>query len=261
LILENDVLGGTDRSYTNGIKIEYVNPSFNLSAFQWMYTPSDITLAENQPDDRPYAGWSGIEYIQKFPRGRYLYAPGIQVGIIGPSSYAEQSQKGAHSIFPAREPMGWDNQIEDKFSLNGLFLQRYILHRDFIQDVIFNQHNSLGTTLTQTGIGLGYRLGYNIPNDYGITQNEPVIQNIDERFIRCYLNTGISMRYVFENHTLTGHPENNTEMENVVYLIYLGPTIEINQWQVTYIHNWRTKEFDKDEKIHSFGTLTFSKRF
>lgn len=83
LYVENDVLAGTDRYYTNGLKIgvgqqlqalaRLLEPASNrilgwltdagpnseagLFIGQNLYTPRNIRKAEAQPSDRPWAAW------------------------------------------------------------------------------------------------------------------------------------------------------------------------------------------------------------
>jgi len=119
---ENDLLVKTDRHYTQGIKLSYVGADgrvpdwletlsegfcplgfekrtdrWGLAVGQNIFTPSDITIPELQPDDRPYAGWLYLGFI--WQRRGYtaewlptLESFELQLGIIGPESLAEQSQ-------------------------------------------------------------------------------------------------------------------------------------------------------------------------
>ena len=82
--LENDMVAGTDRHYTNGLKFSWFSPevnewtdsgwlgelaeslpvvnqpgglkSFGFALGQNIYTPQDITRTAPDPQDRPYAG-------------------------------------------------------------------------------------------------------------------------------------------------------------------------------------------------------------
>jgi hypothetical protein len=74
---ENDIFGGDDRNYTNGVRLDYASPRNDLPFWarsarrnlRWLadagecyatygldqniYTPADISRAEPDPDDRP----------------------------------------------------------------------------------------------------------------------------------------------------------------------------------------------------------------
>lgn len=262
-LLENDLFARekSDRSYTNGVKISYTTPERSISLFQWMYTPTDITIKENQPDDRPYAGWLGVEYVDFQKSRNNLRGTGVQVGVIGPLAFGEQTQTIAHKIFNGRDPKGWDNQIDNKFSLNFVWLYRQVLFRSPNQDIIFNSHNVLGNTLVQSGLSINHRTGRNIPRDFGTFQHEPILHSVQPNDYRLYLNTTLSARYVHDNFTITGHPDNNIELENFVYTFAIGPTFERGNWKIEYLHNFRTREFDTDNNIHIFGSINIIRRF
>jgi lipid A 3-O-deacylase len=124
--IENDIIAGTDRDYTNGALVSYVGPSNNLplvgrivrdnldwltTAKKWhmaygvgqnMYTPQDITTTTPDPADRPYAGFLygsiGIAADRRDSDGelRQLDVLALDVGIVGKGSLAEQAQKFVH---------------------------------------------------------------------------------------------------------------------------------------------------------------------
>jgi lipid A 3-O-deacylase len=137
---ENDVLFQTDRYYTNGLQLstKYSRDqrgdfALNLTrrACAWlgceqsvlltsqtnygqlMYTPTDITVREPQPHDRPWAGLLYVEQSYSFlsPDYRTLTILTGQAGVTGPASLSEQAQKIFHRVFDQKPPQGWDNQI------------------------------------------------------------------------------------------------------------------------------------------------------
>jgi hypothetical protein len=42
----------------------------------------------------------------------------LDIGVVGPLSFAEEVQKGWHSMFGLHKPKGWDNQLENKPKLD-----------------------------------------------------------------------------------------------------------------------------------------------
>lgn len=158
LIWENDSFlpsGTDDRHYTNGMKLSWTyNPCrvkhrwikdkfnsllSNFSGFQRdiytgglfgmnMYTPNDITNTIRNLDDRPYVGWMyggfAVQSIEEDKRGS-SHALEIQIGAIGPVAGQEEIQTYFHKhITDSDEPLGWDNQISDRFGINALYMYR-----------------------------------------------------------------------------------------------------------------------------------------
>ena len=143
---ENDFFGDTDRYYTNGIKLSWISPdltsyaqsgklpewalpivhwlpfindqglqrNIGLSMGQNIYTPRETERKDLIIDDRPYAGWTyfGIAFHSK--NERRLDSMEIQLGMVGPLSFAEQTQKFVHRLGNWQCPEGWEHQINNE---------------------------------------------------------------------------------------------------------------------------------------------------
>ena len=142
VFIENDFLAGTDRYYSNGLKIgfgaqpeawpapvqhwlESVLTSLDLGQDkkyeqgfflgQNIYTPRDIKTSEAQPNDRPWAGWlyAGwvLQHLDPDHRAPVLDTLELDVGVIGPPALAKQVQTQWHKLIGAPEPRGWAHQL------------------------------------------------------------------------------------------------------------------------------------------------------
>jgi len=146
---ENDLFGNTDEYYTSAFKLSWISKGFAdsgtrggspewlrwftakmptadrkdlyhtvaLSLGQSIYTPKNIDTAQLLEDDRPYAGWSYLAAALQTKNFDFLNTLELNIGIVGPSSLAEQSQKITHKWLGDSEPQGWDNQINDELGL------------------------------------------------------------------------------------------------------------------------------------------------
>jgi hypothetical protein len=134
---------GVDKRVDNAIeshKIEY-----GLFGF----TPENITLAEPQTDDRPYAGLVYISSTQERyqPAGEVSWQSTLTVGVLG-LEIVGNLQRGVHSAIDSAEPRGWDNQISD----GGELTARYSLAR---QHLLYR--NGSGFEIKSTTLGsIGY---------------------------------------------------------------------------------------------------------
>lgn len=118
---ENDWFGGTDRHYTNGCKFSWLSsnlatwgdqgwrqafvrmlPFMNrpesqknlgLGLGQNIYTPRDQELFVPDPADRPYAGWSYLEFTFLSKTEDIADSVVIQLGMVGRHSYAQDVQR------------------------------------------------------------------------------------------------------------------------------------------------------------------------
>ena len=73
---------------------------------QNIFTPEDITNPNLIVNDRPYAGWLyvGIGLIKRHNSGRIAVFDTLELdlGIVGPESFAEDIQTGGIKMFPTR---------------------------------------------------------------------------------------------------------------------------------------------------------------
>ncbi|HEU4458084.1 MAG TPA: lipid A deacylase LpxR family protein [Methylibium sp.] len=162
--IENDYLGrgrfNTDRWYTNGLHAAWSYrrdeactgpgtraaralgnvvtplggdlpdaPDIYFGFGQNIYTPQDITIAEPQPDDRPWAGYLyGVVGSAAERGGGRHEAVELKLGLVGPASQAAGLQRWFHDkVIHDDEPRGWPNQLRPRLAaqLNYTFTQRW----------------------------------------------------------------------------------------------------------------------------------------
>ena len=129
VFLENDILGDSDQYYTHGTRLSYTQEKSEIeqriySLGQYIYTPIDKDAVEVDKNDRPYAGWLYLGYAQGKQNGAKYDFWEVQVGMIGPLSYSEQTQKVVHHIFANGIPAGWENQLNNELGVN-IFYNNY----------------------------------------------------------------------------------------------------------------------------------------
>lgn len=207
---ENDIFAGTDRNYTNGVKLSWISP--DLSSFkesdelpEWslplirklpfinekglqrnialcvgqnMYTPEETSLENLIQDDRPYAGWiyGGIAFHSK--NQRRLDTIEIQAGFVGPLSFAEKTQTFVHRLRNISLPRGWDNQLHNEPGIVFLYERK---NRVFQRggrnapgfDVITHMGAGIGNVATYVNCGAELRAGWNLPADFGAALIRP----------------------------------------------------------------------------------------
>jgi len=136
LTLENDAIVGKDNHYTNGIyyvwmsengvdfpdmlpflDLEQKNVAFSLS--HAIFTPKDKKTKEVILDDLPYAGYMDLNFLFYKSSSNIFNELGVNIGMVGPSTRAEDLQKWFHTVIGHSKPRGWDNQLKDHF-LSGI---------------------------------------------------------------------------------------------------------------------------------------------
>jgi hypothetical protein len=202
---ENDFWAGNDNNYTNGVAASWTTDRIDdcrrqrpgfwcklVNGFDWlpkvgdsgwasygsfelgqeMYTPDDITLPEPPPGDQPYAGvlyWDTGVYAKS---ARELHAYTWRLGVVGPASGAEQTQKLIHRLIGAKEPQGWDAQLSNELLINFDYqyhrrMMRDVKERGIGFDVTLNGGAGAGNYYIGANGGVALRFGHALPDTFG----------------------------------------------------------------------------------------------
>ncbi|HTI71275.1 MAG TPA: lipid A deacylase LpxR family protein, partial [Candidatus Limnocylindria bacterium] len=209
--VENDLVVKTDRHYTSGAKVAYLNserpvdsdaaeaavgrwlPDFGLqtTAIRWgialsqdIYTPADIQALIPPPDDRPYAGYLYTTlYLQK--RGRTgrgteeLDQWSLDLGIVGPPALGELAQNTVHRLRGFDTAKGWGSQLHTEPAVNLHYLRtlRYTtsIGQGLQADFLPQYGVTGGTTYDFAEVGGQVRLGWNLADDFGRRCNQETL--------------------------------------------------------------------------------------
>ncbi len=308
--LENDVFTGTDREYTNGTKLTWISQdlrdyredprvpewsypiiehlpfvnepgcqrNMSLSIGQNMYAPEDIDRADLIPDQRPYAGitYLGIGFHSK--NLRRMDTLEINLGILGPHSYAEDIQRTWHEWIDSTDPKGWDHQLKDEPILNVFFERKWRLLRSplghgFAYDLIPHLGFSLGNALTGANFGGQVRFGWNLPRDFGTflirpgsdanapeDESDPRFYPRSHRF-GIHVFTGLDARAVARNVLLDGNTfrdSHRVDKKPFVAHFIVGVGMIIQRCKISYAYVYQTKEYDTQREAQQYGSVTIS---
>lgn len=132
MVSDNDayLMLALDQYYTNGIILyfRYVPKEFNEKLYnkiiefrigQKIYNPFQGYVPWVERIDKPFAGYLFVESgISRFYRNESVFKTNLQIGIIGPSSHAEDVQIFYHRVFNLYGIDGWQYQVHDALGLN-----------------------------------------------------------------------------------------------------------------------------------------------
>jgi len=301
---ENDFFGGgTDRHFTHGTRLSHLTkpipwmtkaadrlPWFSaeepreddagrlkaratISLGQSIYTPEDIAVCEMIKEDRPYAGWlyAGFGLVINRDDKRYDQVE-LDVGVVGPSSFAEDVQKKWHSIFGLQRPNGWDHQMEDELGVALFYEQARRFHtKEAICglqfDVIPHLGGAVGNVFTYAAAGLTVRLGLNLEDDFGSPRIRPSLPGAgyyQRQDFNFYLFAGGEARGVLHNIFLDGNTfaeSHSVDRKPLVGDVQVGIAVQVSRFRITYTQIYRTKEYDGQDSADQFGALSLSLEF
>lgn len=232
---------------------------------QNIYTPDHISEpAERSNHDRVFAGWLyGGAFAQRATQNEIEHFE-LNLGVIGPSSKAEEMQRFIHRTMGIDEPEGWQNQLGDEFAVDFTWMRKQKTDGlPFKHTSNFDSHVEYGFTggsvHRNANLGLVLRWGYNLPNDFGpgrLEMPSSACGGAAGGNSSVYLFTRVGGKLVQYGRFLSGLDE-----EPAVGLIQVGLAGRYKSLQVAYSQTFMTREYKEQPETDSFGTLTVTYYF
>lgn len=262
---------------------------YSVALGQTMFTPEDLTRTDLIVDDRPYAGWLfgsfglvlGPRFEQKpgstaFDRMESLQ---LTLGIVGPISGADRTQKFVHSAIDAQKPRGWRNQLRNEPGFILEYEQKWrtdswnlLPGGNLLQvDVMPSAGVALGNIHTYGSIAATFRFGNRLANDFGPPRIRPSVAGSEyyepsrgER-LGAYMFVSIGGRAVARNIFLDGNSfrsSHSVDKKHFVGDLQIGAVVSL--WETARLsltHIVRSREFDEQDSVSQFSAFSLSFHF
>lgn len=296
-VFENDIFAKLDQNYTNGLRLAWLSSEENtpdwalwasrhllpftpdggkrigLALGQNIYTPKDLTRRNPDPADRPYAGWLYGSVGMVSDTGTRLDNVMLTLGVVGPHTYAEQTQTFVHRVISSQKPQGWDHQLKTEPGVVLTMERKWRkLHEisPFGTGMDMTPHIglNLGNVNTDASLGATFRLGYDLPADYGPPRIRPSLPGSDffvpTHELGGYLFAGVEGRAVARNIFLDGNTFSSSPSVDKRILIgslQAGVALTYRSVRLSYTHVLMTREFKGQHTPSQFGAITLSYRY
>lgn len=246
-----------------------------LSFGQNIYTPTDTATPAYQPNDRPYAAWLylGVAFQVYHPPATADGVARLDVfevtgGVVGPAALGREFQNGFHDLIGVDRANGWDHQIHNEPGLNFGYERKYRwatanARTSWGADFIPHAGVSLGNIFTYANAGFEVRAGYALPADFGSNLIRPSGDSnaLKRAPFNFFLFAATDGRAVARDITLDGNTFRDSysiDKKHFVADLYAGLGIGTTHWQLTYAQNYRTIEFEGQDKRSVFGSISLS---
>lgn len=283
IYIENDSFGaGTDRYYTNGIKVgggvhaervierllqtpaksalERISDHLGevhvgLFLGQNLYTPRRITLTQPQPFDRPWAAWLYVGGVAQSVLGNRLQTVELDIGVVGPAALGKPVQSQWHKWVDADAPQGWGNQLRNEPGVLLAYLEKWRYGPASGVQAVPHFGATAGNVMTLVRAGGIVRAGQNM-SGFGPDTIEPGGAMLQRTRLsdapsqagghEWYVFAGVDARLVARNIFLDGnsfHDGPSVERRVFVHDVKAGVSMRIAPVRVSLTHVWRSDEF------------------
>lgn len=283
IYIENDSVGnGTDRYYTNGIKIgggvnadrlierllqtparsalERISDHLGevhvgLFLGQNLYTPRHITISQPQPFDRPWAAWLYVGGVAQSVLGNRLQTVELDVGMVGPAALGKPVQTEWHKWVDADRPQGWGNQLHNEPGLLLAYLEKWRYGPTTGVQAVPHFGATVGNVMTLVRGGGIVRVGQNM-SGFGPDTIEPGGAMLQRTRLtdaqsqngkhEWYLFAGFDTRAVAQNIFLDGNTfRDSASVDKRVFVhdVKVGFSLRIAPVRVSLTHVLRSPEF------------------
>ncbi|MGF1450217.1 MAG: lipid A deacylase LpxR family protein [Opitutales bacterium] len=298
-LLENDVVNGSDRHYTNGVRLGFllepqevpdwiaepanILPFINadsdlfldLALGHALFTPADLLLSFPDPTDRPYAAWGFLEAGLVAENGKQLDTYRFSFGWVGPAMQGEDIQDIVHNnLVGGDDPQGWDFELQNEptFQFSYLKQWRAIWAGEFSGleiDVTPHLGGAAGTVVVQAEAGVTVRLGQQLLLDHGAPRVLPSFGGTGyfapRQGFGWFVHGGLSGRAVAHNIFLDGGTfrsgNRSVDREPLVGDGTFGVALFFRGYSLNYTHVIRSREFESQGSVDQFGSFSFAVGF
>lgn len=302
LTYENDLFVGKDNNYTSGAGLSWVSCAVTpqgshpflqriveAASFlpgigdpdsqhhvgfllaQSMFTPADITDPDPPESDRPYAGVLALDTSVYARQEDALHAWTLKLGVVGPSSLADRTQKFIHDLVGSDDPRGWDYQLHDELLANlDYTYSRRLWEGDALGlswDITPNVGGALGNYAVFANAGISARLGRNMPANFGGqslragTQSNAVILGPPSDRFGGYLFAGLQAfaaeRFLPQDGNTWGSSR-RVDTEELVGAGTLGFALSLEGLLLTFTFTRFTDTFEGQVDDMEYGSLSLT---
>lgn len=278
---DNDYFTKTDYYYSQGITLEWVNPSikkflpvkllikparaslqYGIAFNIFGYTPTSIRSDDILYGDRPYASCMSLSNfaIASDSARQYRISTFITAGVIGPAAQGEQIQTGIHRWLKNVLPKGWQHQVQNDLILNyGLSYEKKLLNLKNYFLLNYTAEARLGTLNDKLSGGFNFMAGH---------FNNPYRSSSTKKKIAYYLYGQGRAHFVGYDASLQGglfnrqteYTISSADIARVVFQADAGIILNFRKLFLSYTQSFLSKEFNAG-LYHRWGGVSLGFSF
>lgn len=264
-----------------------------LKIGQSIFTPRDPSSNVLILTDRPYAGllYVGMSWNQRrnFPQENLemLDTREITLGVIGPWSFAKQSQNVVHETIGVDRFQGWGNQLKNEPAIQLAMDKKFKKYQSdggaigpgFSADMIRSLGVRLGNIETSASLAIEGRMGWNLPNDFGSYPIRPGAENRPPSSSSIHNQTNpprsgvhffsmLETKLVAHDFSLDGNLFRSAHqvtrrpwVASGALGLSLQTIIRKHGYKFALMRVYRSREFEEQDTYHAYGSIALSVEF
>ena len=233
---------------------------------QAIYTPENSRATWLQVKDRPYAA----TLVATLAAGTWLDGQRVRnevrLGWVGPSVHGESLQNAVHRVINAPRFRGWMHQLPDEpiLEVAQYRVKRWQPAAVRGTDLLGHWGMRLGNLQTSAFAGLEWRFGSDLQDDGGTAplrpgSNEPGEVTWHATDVARWTGfVTLGGRAVVRDLTLDGstwHDSHRVRRKRLVGDVGAGMSVRSGRWNAQFMWVVRSREFEGQRHVPSFGSL------
>lgn len=282
LYYDNDFFTKTDYYYTQGITLEYVNPSlqkipvskllvrpsgtgvqYGITANIFGYTPTSIQSNDILYGDRPFSSCISLKFFAAASDSvkKQRISTALNIGIIGPAAQGEEIQTGIHRWLKNVLPRGWQYQVKNDIILNyQLTYEKNLLYAQHAFLINAVAGANIGTLNDNANAGLNFMAGH-FNNPYESVQK-------GKKKIEYYFYGQSRLNTIGYDASLQGGIFNHSspytiaagDISRITFQADAGIVFNFRKLYLCYSQSYLTREFNTG-LYHRWGGISFGFSF
>lgn len=306
LTFDNDAFTGSDNKYTNGLGFTWVSKDINTygndsfvnqwgrfwsflpfvgddgyqtyvswSVAQEMYTANDIEDRDPAAGDHPYAGILYVDNVIYARKENWAHVWQLKTGLVGPDSYADETQKGVHHVIGSAQPQGWHTQMPNEPIVNvGYTVAHKVAEGNLGAStkwrVIPVGSVGLGTYFTGASLGAYGEFGWNLVDAFGGTALRDGFNAASTVGVGPVKGWSVALFGGFGGYAVARYlpldgtffrDSRSVDTKPFIGMSSMGITVRHSRFVAALAVTHFTKMYDTEPQRADFGTLSLSTLF
>lgn len=248
--------------------------SISYGVGQLFQTATDLSEEALMEEDAPYVGLLAWEVNLQTFDDVVSDDIGLILGVVGPIAGGEFMQSFVHDVIGAKEPKGWDNQINNEFVFRVQARRTWRVYQKDLGSDFFNSQfdfltgvdGGIGNLRSDVATGVGFRFGQQLSKNFGSATVFPVqkFNRMNSSPYGWYFFVNASASYVANDIFINGNTFQDSHSVDLIHTqvaISTGIVANIYDFSILYTLLRISDEYEGQAEASRFGSVAITYHF